>query len=52
LEQRYGKVNIRDFDGNINKVSEMDALISYLQVLGTMVDFSKYEPLTAKAEKK
>jgi cytochrome c oxidase cbb3-type subunit 2 len=45
LESRYNKVNIRDFDGNINKVSEMDALVSYLQVLGTMVDFSKYEPM-------
>ena len=46
LEKRYGKkVNIRDFDGNLNKVSEMDALIAYLQVLGTMVDFSKYEPV-------
>ncbi len=45
LEKRYGKVNIRDFDNNPNKVSEMDALVSYLQVLGTMVDFSKYEPL-------
>ena len=46
LLKRYGKnVNVRDFDGNPNKVSEMDALISYLQVLGTMVDFSKYEPI-------
>ena len=25
-------------------VSEMDALIAYLQVLGTMVDFSTFEP--------
>ncbi len=41
LEKRYGKVNIRDFDGNPDKVSEMDALIAYLQVLGTMVDFKK-----------
>lgn len=41
LEKRYGKVNVRDFDGNPDKVSEMDALIAYLQVLGTMVDFSK-----------
>jgi cytochrome c oxidase cbb3-type subunit 2 len=39
LEKRYGKVNIRDFDGNPDEVSEMDALIAYLQVLGTMVDF-------------
>ncbi|MCB1651473.1 MAG: cytochrome-c oxidase, cbb3-type subunit II [Alphaproteobacteria bacterium] len=40
LIERYGeKVNARDFDGNPNLVSEMDALIAYLQVLGTMVDF-------------
>ncbi len=46
LEKRYGKkVNIHDFDGNPNKISEMDALVSYLQVLGTMVDFAKYEPV-------
>lgn len=40
LLARYGeKINARDFDGNPNLVSEMDALIAYLQVLGTMVDF-------------
>lgn len=44
LLKRYGnKVNVRDFDGNINKVSEMDALIAYLQTLGTFVDFAKYD---------
>lgn len=52
LEKRYGKVNVRDFDGNPNKVSEMDALVAYLQVLGTMVDFSKYEPINIKKEEK
>lgn len=47
LEKRYGKkVNIHDFDGNPDRVSEMDALVAYLQVLGSMVDFSKYEPAT------
>ncbi len=40
LEERYGEnVNARDFDGQPHLVSEMDALIAYLQVLGTMVDF-------------
>lgn len=40
LKSRYGaKVNARDFDGQPELVSEMDALIAYLQVLGTMVDF-------------
>ena len=42
LESRYGeKVNVRDFDGQKNMTSEMDAMIAYLQVLGTMVDFKK-----------
>ena len=41
---RYGdKTAIRDFDGNPGMVSEMDALIAYLQVLGTMVDFTAYD---------
>ncbi|MCD8496722.1 MAG: cytochrome-c oxidase, cbb3-type subunit II [Alphaproteobacteria bacterium] len=40
LIERYGdKVIARDFDGQPGIVSEMDALIAYLQVLGTMVDF-------------
>jgi len=40
LQSRYGeKVNARDFDGNPKMISEMDALVAYLQVLGTMVDF-------------
>lgn len=51
LESRYGnKVNVRDFDENPNMVSEMDALVAYLQVLGTMVDFSKYEPVALKKD--
>lgn len=44
LIKRYGnKVNVRDFDGNVNKVSEMDALVAYLQTLGTFVDFVKFD---------
>ncbi len=41
---RYPKAQIRDFDGNVDAITEMDALIAYLQVLGTMVDFEKYQP--------
>jgi cytochrome c oxidase cbb3-type subunit II len=49
LQRRYGgKVNVRDFDGDPAKVTEMDALIAYLQVLGTMVDFKTYEPEKAE----
>lgn len=38
------KVNVRDFDGDPKFVSEMDALIAYLQKLGTDVDFTTYNP--------
>lgn len=52
LKARYGeKVNIRDFDGNPQFTSEMDALVAYLQVLGTMVDFKDFQP-DMVAEKK
>ena len=33
----------RDFDGNDAKVTEMDAMVAYLQVLGTLVDFKLYD---------
>jgi cytochrome c oxidase cbb3-type subunit 2 len=32
-----------DWDGDRTRLTEMDALVAYLQVLGTMVDFSKYD---------
>ena len=38
LQKRYPKAQVRDFDGNPARLTEMDALIAYLQVLGTMVD--------------
>ena len=43
LVARYPKAVVRDFDGNPNKLSEMDALVAYLQMLGTLVDFSTYD---------
>ncbi len=43
LEERYPGVMIRDFDGNPDKVTEMDAMVAYLQMLGTLVDFSIYD---------
>ncbi|MDR6954527.1 cytochrome c oxidase cbb3-type subunit 2 [Ancylobacter sp. 3268] len=43
LQQRYPGAQIRDFDGNPAFVSEADALIAYLQALGTMVDFKLYD---------
>ena len=41
--ERYAKSQSRDFDGNPNRLTEMDALIAYLQMLGTLVDFNAYK---------
>ncbi|WP_313027170.1 cytochrome-c oxidase, cbb3-type subunit II [Brucella sp.] len=43
IEGRYPKARLGDFDGNPQVISEMDALIAYLQMLGTLVDFSTYD---------
>jgi cytochrome c oxidase cbb3-type subunit II len=40
--RRYPDVATRDFDGQPDRVTEMDALIAYLQMLGSGVDFSTY----------
>jgi cytochrome c oxidase cbb3-type subunit 2 len=44
LKARYPKSQVRDFDGNPKLLSEMDALIAYLQMLGTLVDFEAAAP--------
>lgn len=52
LNTRYGsKVNVRDFDGQKNFVSEMDALVAYLQALGTLADIKDYK-IDLKTEEK
>jgi cytochrome c oxidase cbb3-type subunit II len=38
--KRYPKAQIRDFDGDPRRLTEMDALIAYMQMLGTLVDFN------------
>jgi cytochrome c oxidase cbb3-type subunit 2 len=44
LKKRYGKkVQVRSFAGDPAKVTEMDALVAYLQMLGTLVDFKTYK---------
>ena len=43
LVKRYPRVNARDFDGDPRHVTEADALIAYLQMLGTLVDFKLYD---------
>jgi cytochrome c oxidase cbb3-type subunit 2 len=43
VAKRYPKSVVRNFDGEPG-VTEMDALVAYLQMLGTLVDFKAYEP--------
>ena len=40
LLSRYPKAAVGDFDGQPDRLTEMDALIAYLQILGRMVDFT------------
>jgi len=40
LEQQAREGN---YDGDPSRITEMDAMIAYMQVLGTMVDFSQYD---------
>ncbi|MEM9059342.1 MAG: cytochrome-c oxidase, cbb3-type subunit II [Pseudomonadota bacterium] len=40
--ERYPKAQVRNFDGQA-RITELDAMIAYLQMLGTLVDFSVYE---------
>jgi len=41
--KRYPKAISRDLGGNAGKLTEADALIAYLQLLGTQVDFKLYD---------
>ena len=43
LLERYPGAQVRNFDGQPG-ISETDALIAYLQMLGTLVDFSTFTP--------
>jgi cytochrome c oxidase cbb3-type subunit 2 len=43
LLRRYPKAQVRDFDGDPARITEADALIAYLQTLGTLVDFKLYD---------
>lgn len=43
LLKRYPKAQARDFDGDPDNLTEMDALIAYLQMVGTLVDFEAGE---------
>ena len=43
LAQRYPKARAAKFDGKAGGATELDAVIAYLQVLGTMVDFASFD---------
>ena len=40
VQARYPKAAVGDFDGQPKRLTEMDALVAYLQILGRMVDFT------------
>ena len=40
---RYPKAQVRQFDADPSFVSELDALVAYLQMLGTLVDFATFD---------
>jgi cytochrome c oxidase cbb3-type subunit II len=42
LLARYPKAQTRNFDGK-PEITELDAMIAYMQMLGTLVDFSTFE---------
>jgi cytochrome c oxidase cbb3-type subunit II len=43
FQKRYPKAIARNFDGKSGIPTELDALIAYLQMLGTLVDFKLYD---------
>ncbi|MDJ0639245.1 MAG: cytochrome-c oxidase, cbb3-type subunit II [Paracoccaceae bacterium] len=47
LLERYPGAAVGNFDGQ-PELTEMDAIIAYLQVLGTMVDFSTFTPAASR----
>jgi cytochrome c oxidase cbb3-type subunit 2 len=44
VRERYPKAAVGDFDGQPDRLTEMDALVAYLQILGRMVDFTEVDP--------
>ena len=43
FKKRYPKAAVRNFDGKPGIPTELDALVAYLQMLGTLVDFKLYD---------
>jgi cytochrome c oxidase cbb3-type subunit 2 len=49
VTQRYGEAtNVRSFDGERGRLTEMDALVAYLQVLGHLTDAAYKQASSAK----
>lgn len=44
VQERYPNAAVGDMDGDPARVTELDALIAYMQILGRMVDFSTVTP--------
>jgi cytochrome c oxidase cbb3-type subunit 2 len=44
LLARYPKAAVGDLDGDPSKLTEMDALVAYLQMLGRLVEFDRTQP--------
>ncbi|TXC69246.1 cytochrome-c oxidase, cbb3-type subunit II [Sphingorhabdus soli] len=52
FQKRYPKAQVRDFDGDPTRLTEMDALVAYLQMLGTLVDTESAAALEQQSEAK
>jgi cytochrome c oxidase cbb3-type subunit 2 len=49
VTKRYGEAtNMRPFDGRPGELTEMDALVAYLQILGRLTDVAGKPPATAE----
>jgi cytochrome c oxidase cbb3-type subunit 2 len=44
VQERYPNAAVGVFDGDPARLTEMDALVAYLQILGQLVDFTSIEP--------
>lgn len=42
-ENLLAEASANNFDGDTSRLTEMDAMVAYLQMLGTLVDFSQYD---------
>lgn len=48
IRASYPKAPLGDFDGDPTRVTELDAIIAYLQMMGTLVDFTTFKPEMAR----